>query len=122
MRQRALAVLAVFGVLGCGPQEASIEERLAMLPGSTVMAIEAEEPFAEAFDLRLEQPLDHQDSSAGSFSQRILVEHRGYDRPVVLVTEGYELARQMSWEVAAEDYVLPAIEAVCSKSRVAEVA
>jgi len=83
--------MAVFGILGCGPQEGSIEERLAMLPGSTVTAIETEGPFAEAFDLRLEQPLDHQDPSPGSFSQRILVEHLGSDRPVVLVTEGYEL-------------------------------
>ena len=63
-------------------------------------AIEAEEPFSDAFDLRLEQPLDHQDPSVGSFSQRILVEHRGYDRPVVLVTEGYELGDNQVGELA----------------------
>jgi len=92
--------MAVFGILGCGPQEGSIEERLAMLPGSTVTAIETEGPFAEAFDLRLEQPLDHQDPSPGSFSQRILVEHLGSDRPVVLVTEGYELGGNQVGELA----------------------
>jgi len=98
--QRALAVLAVICILACGTRETPLEDRLAMLPGSTVKAIEAEEPFAEAFDLRLEQPLDHQDPSVGSFNQRILVEHRGYDRPVVLVTEGYELGENLVGELA----------------------
>ena len=98
--RRALAVLLVVGLFGCAPQGTTLQERLATLPGSTVLAVEAEEPFAEAFDLRLEQPLDHQDQSAGSFSQRILVEHRGSDRPVVLVTEGYELGENQVGELA----------------------
>ena len=98
--RRALAVLLVVGLFGCAPQGTTLQERLATLPGSTVLAVEAEEPFAEAFDLRLEQPLDHQDQSAGSFSQRILVEHRGYDRPVVLVTEGYELGENQIAELS----------------------
>ena len=98
--RRALAMLVVVGLFGCAPQETTLEERLATLRGSTVLAVEAEEPFAEAFDLRLEQPLDHRDQSAGSFSQRVLVEHRGYDRPVVLVTEGYELGENQVGELA----------------------
>jgi hypothetical protein len=65
-----------------------------------VEAVEAEEPFVEAFDLRLVQPLDHQDPGAGSFSQRILVEHRGVDRPVVLITEGYTLGDNVIGELA----------------------
>ena len=100
MRQRTLAVLAVIGIFGCAPREAPLEDKLAMLPGSVVRAIEAEEPFVEAFDLRLEQPLDHRDPSVGSFSQRILVEHRGFERPVVLVTEGYELGENHVGELA----------------------
>ncbi len=98
--RRALAMLVVVGLFGCVPQGTTLQERLATLPGSTVLAVEAEEPFAEAFDLRLEQPLDHRDQSAGSFSQRLLVEHRGYERPLVLVTEGYELGENQVGELA----------------------
>lgn len=98
--QRALAVLAVIGIFGCAPQEATLEKRLAALPGATVEATEVEEPYVEAFDLRFEQPLDHHDSEVGSFNQRILVEHRGYDRPVVLVTEGYALKENLVAELA----------------------
>jgi hypothetical protein len=40
----------------------------------------------------------------------------------VLLTKGYDIARQCSWEVVAGDYVLPGIEAVCHKPRVVLVA
>ncbi len=101
MRPRTPALMAAaIGILGCAPQAPTLEQRLAMLPGSTVFAIEVEEPFAEAFDLRLVQPLDHHDPEAGTFSQRILVEHRGYERPVVLVTEGYDLGENLVGELA----------------------
>ena len=45
--------------------------------------------FTAKFDVRFSQPLDHQDSTKGNFSQRIVVMHRSIDRPTVLVTEGY---------------------------------
>ena len=74
--------------------------RLAGLPQTTVTPIVVVAPFVEAFDLRLVQPLDHRDPSAGSFKQRIRVEHRGFDRPVVLVTEGYTLGGGQASELA----------------------
>lgn len=39
-----------------------------------------------------------------------------------LLKRGYELASQMSWEVVAGEYVLPAIEDICGKLRVVKVA
>ena len=100
MRMRAAALCVVVGFLGCAPAELSLEERLAALPGSTLEVLETEAPFVEAFDLRLVQPLDHNEPAAGSFDQRILVEHRGFDRPVVLVTEGYNLGDNQVAELA----------------------
>ena len=100
MRMRAVALCVVVGLVGCAPAELSLEERLAALPGSTLEVLEAEAPFVEAFDLRLVQPLDHNEPAAGSFDQRILVEHRGFDGPVVLVTEGYNLGDNQVAELA----------------------
>ena len=37
----------------------------------------------------LTQPLDHRHPEKGSFRQRVIVGHVGYDRPTVIVTEGY---------------------------------
>jgi hypothetical protein len=87
-------------IAGCAVREVPLAEDLVALPGSTVLPIEAEAPFVAAVDLRLEQPLDHEDETAGSFSQRILVEHRGFDRPVVLVTEGQNLGDNRVAELA----------------------
>lgn len=39
-----------------------------------------------------------------------------------LLTKGYEIARQMSWEVVAGEFVLPGIESVCRRPRVVRVA
>lgn len=100
MRMRLAALVIVVGLFGCAPAEVSLEQRLAALPDATLTRVEATEPFFEAFDLRLVQPLDHHDPGAASFSQRILVEHRGFQRPVVLVTEGYSLGDNQVAELA----------------------
>ena len=38
------------------------------------------------------QPLDHRHPEKGSFRQRVIVSHVGFDRPTVIVTEGYGAA------------------------------
>lgn len=38
------------------------------------------------------QQLDWKDEAEGSFAQRVIVKHRGFDRPTVMVTEGYGAA------------------------------
>lgn len=39
--------------------------------------------------MKFTQLLDSDNPAAGTFEQRVMLGHRGYDRPVVLVTEGY---------------------------------
>lgn len=48
--------------------------------------------FTEKYVTYFTQPLDHQDESKGSFKQRVIVAHVGFDRPTVIVTEGYGAA------------------------------
>lgn len=45
--------------------------------------------FPEKYLLSMTQLVDPSDASKGSFEQRVIVCHRGIDRPTVLVTEGY---------------------------------
>ena len=40
----------------------------------------------------MRQPLDADSPQAGCFAQRIIVAHAGFDRPTVMVTEGYDAA------------------------------
>jgi PS-10 peptidase S37 len=45
--------------------------------------------FAEAYEVMFEQPVDHAKRDGAKFRQRLFLAHAGYDKPVVLVTEGY---------------------------------
>jgi len=66
-------------------------QKIRSLPG--VVEVHAarfdEKQFREAYEVMVEQPLDHQNPGADKFRQRLFVSHAGYDKPVVLVTEGY---------------------------------
>lgn len=48
--------------------------------------------FAEKYVTYFTQPLDHRHPEKGSFRQRVIVSHIGFDRPTVIVTEGYGAA------------------------------
>lgn len=64
-------------------------KRLAALPGvSNVETLESAH-FPEKYVFFIRQQLDAKDASKGNFDQRVVLCHRGFDRPTVFVTEGY---------------------------------
>lgn len=64
-------------------------KKLQALPGvSDVKSLESK-TYAEKYVLFIDQPLDPKHPEAGTFRQRVIVGHAGFDRPTVLVTEGY---------------------------------
>lgn len=66
-----------------------IRDRLAEIPGLTVVEEKPTEPGFRYFVLAYTQPADHDDPGSGSFEQRLTLLHRGFDRPTVLQTSGY---------------------------------
>lgn len=66
-----------------------LREKLEALQGiNRIEALESD-VFAEKYLIRITQQLDPKDPSAGTFTQRVVVSHVGFDRPTVIVTEGY---------------------------------
>lgn len=45
--------------------------------------------FEEKVLVNFNHPVDYQDTTVGRFNQRVVIAHRGYDRPTIIVTEGY---------------------------------
>jgi hypothetical protein len=45
----------------------------------------------QRFSILIKQPIDHFDPSLGSFSQRIILFHRGFQAPMLLQTSGYNI-------------------------------
>ena len=56
-----------------------------------IKALQSKE-FAEKYVTYFTQPLDHAQPELGNFRQRVVVSHVGFDRPTVIVTEGYGAA------------------------------
>lgn len=52
--------------------------------------------YEERYAVMFEQPLDHKNPSKGHFEQRFVVAHAGFDRPSLIVTEGYGGARALN--------------------------
>ena len=74
----------------------NLKQRLVSLPGiQSVEPLESKH-FDSKYLLRIVQPLDHAHPELGTFTQRVFVSHVGYDRPTVLVTEGYGANYAMS--------------------------
>lgn len=64
-------------------------KRLAALPGVSDVETLKSKLFQEKYVFFIKQQLDAKDASKGNFEQRVILCHRGFDRPTVLVTEGY---------------------------------
>lgn len=52
------------------------------------------------YDVKIKQPLDHADSSKGYFYQRVVLTHRSFNKPLVLVIEGYAIYSPHQYELA----------------------
>lgn len=69
--------------------QSELRERLEQLPGITGIEPLESEHFSEKYLVRITQLLDPHHPEAGTFTQRVVVSHAGFDRPTVLITEGY---------------------------------
>jgi hypothetical protein len=76
----------------------SIEQFLKENPSITYSKIVNSQGFVEAYEVLFPQLIDHQDSSKGSFKQRIWLGHRSSSSPTVIATEGYQAYRMYVYE------------------------
>lgn len=71
--------------------EADVKNKiLELFPGSQIEAISFESPYTEAYEIVLQQYLDHEKPEKGTFDHHFYLYHVGYDRPVHLETGGYD--------------------------------
>ncbi len=67
-----------------------LEEKLKQLGFEQIKPITTDqERYEEGLVFFFEQPLNHNKPKEDSFLQRIILRHAGYNKPMVLVTEGY---------------------------------
>jgi len=57
-----------------------------------VEPLQFEGNFQGKFKLKIRQPIDHKNPEKGTFLQTIYINHSGFDKPTVFITEGYDAA------------------------------
>lgn len=68
----------------------TFEQKLEKLfPNAEVTEMEVKDHFTKAFQIVLEEPLDHKNYAAGTFKHYVYLSHIDSKMPTVLITEGY---------------------------------
>lgn len=80
-------------------QNDNLKTRLFELPDVIFSEVDEAEGFKEVYKLYIKQPLDHSDHTKGFFYQKAFLSHKGFDRPMVMVTEGYSNPRNWNYEL-----------------------
>ncbi len=70
-----------------------------LFPDAKITKIKSKDFYTESYQMVLNEPLDHQNIKAGTFNHYIYLSHIGFDKPNILVTEGYN-ARPRTYELS----------------------
>ena len=91
MNKRFFTLLSLlFVVLFVNAQNNDVEKMLKDIKAvASFEKIEKADTTRQYYLMKVTQLLDPQNPAAGTFEQRVMLGHRGYDRPMVVVTEGY---------------------------------
>ena len=88
--RRYILLLFLAGILSTSIWAKNMADILKEIPGmEEVTSVQANSFFTESFHVKIRQPIDHKNPSAGTFLQRVFISVKESDAPVVLVTEGY---------------------------------
>lgn len=79
--------------------QSDLERRLFELPDVIFTPIETPDGFEKAYELQVKQPIDHKHPEKGYFHQRVFLSHAGFDRPNVIITEGYIRPKNRIYEL-----------------------
>jgi hypothetical protein len=78
-----------------------LDEFLEQIEAKEIRLLKSESNYDSIVEFLFEQPLDHRNPGGTVFKQRIYLSHFDPDRPVVLVTEGYDANYYYTSELAA---------------------
>lgn len=88
----AFLLFALLSVSAAAPAQTDLQQKLGRISTITETRPLESTRFSEKYVTYFTQPLDHRRPEKGSFRQRVIVSHVGFDRPTVIVTEGYGAA------------------------------
>lgn len=92
IRYAALLLFVLLSASASSFAQTVLEQKISAISAiKEIRPLETSE-FSEKYVTYFTQPLDHRHPEKGSFRQRVIVSHVGFDRPTVIVTESYGAA------------------------------
>jgi hypothetical protein len=94
-------LLAIFlCLLACQPKVETARQALDALDFVTVESTDSLNGFSESYTIRIRQPLDPADSAVGFYEQIAYLNHKSFDKPMIIETNGYAIGRKRSLELS----------------------
>lgn len=84
-----LLLLLLLVIVSANASNKELYQKLCTLKGVITVDSLPSDYSSEKYVVTIRQPLDHKHPEKGSFTQRVVISLEGFDRPTVLVTEGY---------------------------------
>ena len=92
MKNTILTLILFIGIVGSTTaQKHKISVLLDGLSDVTYTELESIEGFESTYILEVKQPLDHDDTTKGFFNQQVILSHKSFQSPTVIITQGYQL-------------------------------
>ncbi|MFB6340734.1 S28 family serine protease [Saccharicrinis sp. FJH62] len=83
-------LLVILLVTFHGIRASELFDKIQKLPNVTsIEELDVISFFSEKYLVQVKQPVDHSDTTKGFFNQRVILCHKGYSNPMVMITEGY---------------------------------
>ena len=95
-----IALSFISGLASQGLAQSPLEIQLFELPDVIFKAIDTPDGYEAAYQLKIKQPIDHNDPSKGHFYQRVFLSHVDYEAPMAIITNGYGRPTNRITEVA----------------------
>ena len=105
LKRLALILFLGVAIVSCTSKKSELdnlsfkEQLQTLFPKAKIDSIKVNDHFINAFQMVLQQPLDHANPAAGAFNHYVYVSHAAYNHPTVLITEGYN-ARHQTYELS----------------------
>jgi len=92
--------ITVFTHLSAQPVFETLPSDLILQIGALEHVVDIEKQTNNIFTITFEQPLDHDNPTGASFTQRVYLTHLGFNEPMVMVTEGYAAPQNRRLELS----------------------
>ncbi len=95
-----LFVIISFSIAACNNQAKDLKSSLQKLSEVPIETLESDSMYTETYELWYTQNVDHDNKKSEKFNQQVIINHVGFDRPTIVILEGYDLYSTKAGELS----------------------